>query len=67
MPQGSTVDYTEAQMRQVEQIAAPLLKSGEATNIFSIARGDGNGGFMFLTLAPWGERSRTPGRDHRRS
>ena len=59
VPQGSTVDYTEAQMRQVEQIAAPLLKSGEATNMFSIAQGSGNGGFMFLTLAPWDERSQS--------
>ncbi len=59
VPQGSTVDYTEAQMRQVEQIAAPLLKSGEATNMFSIAFGSGSGGFMFLTLAPWDERSQS--------
>jgi HAE1 family hydrophobic/amphiphilic exporter-1 len=59
VPQGSTVDYTEAQMKLVEQAAAPLLKSGEATSIFAIARNNGNGGFMFLTLAPWGKRSRT--------
>ena len=59
VPQGSTVDYTEAQMRLVEQAAQPILKSGEATDLFAIARGDGNGGFMFLTLAPWSERSRT--------
>ncbi len=61
VPQGSTVDYTEAQMKLVEQMATPLLKSGEATNMFAIARNDGGGGFMFLTLAPWGERSRTQG------
>ncbi len=59
VPQGSTVDYTESQMRMVEQIAAPLLKSGEATNIFSIARGNGDGGFMFMTLAPWDQRTRS--------
>ena len=45
----------------------PLLKSGVATNIFSIARGSGSGGFMFLTLAPWDQRSRDAGRDHLRA
>ena len=59
VPQGSTVDYTTSQMRQVEAIAAPLLKSGVATNIFSIAFNGGSGGFMFLTLAPWDQRSQT--------
>jgi len=65
VPQGSTVDYTSSQMRQIEQIADPLLKSGVATNLFSIAFSSGrsfggaNGGFLFLTLAPWGERSQS--------
>jgi HAE1 family hydrophobic/amphiphilic exporter-1 len=56
-PQGSTVDYTDAQMRIVERIAQPFLQSGEAVSLFSTGRG--SGGFMFLTLAPWGERSRS--------
>ena len=59
VPQGSTVDYTDAQIRQVERIAMPLLKDGEATNLFAIANGSGNGGFMFLTLSDWGKRTRT--------
>ncbi|MCR4281741.1 MAG: efflux RND transporter permease subunit, partial [Bauldia sp.] len=58
-PQGSTVDYAESQMRQIEQAAAPYLASGEATNLFSMSRG--GGGFMFLTLAPWDERTRSQG------
>ena len=58
-PQGSTVDYADSQMRAVEQAARPYVESGEATNLFSMSRG--GGGFMFLTLAPWEERSRSQG------
>jgi HAE1 family hydrophobic/amphiphilic exporter-1 len=58
-PQGSTVDYADSQMREVERLAAPYLASGEATNLFAMSRGGGGGGFMFLTLAPWDERSRS--------
>jgi HAE1 family hydrophobic/amphiphilic exporter-1 len=57
-PQGATVDYADSQMRQVEQIALPYVERGEATNLFAMSRGGGGGGFMFLTLAPWEERSR---------
>src|SRR4029078_3761642 len=41
VPQGSPVDYTASQMRQIEAIAMPLIRSGEATNLFSIANGGG--------------------------
>ncbi|MCX5512212.1 multidrug transporter AcrB [Kaistia algarum] len=60
-PQGSTVDYTQGQMARVTQAVQPLLKSGEATNVFSVAGnfGSANSGFMFVTLAPWGERARS--------
>jgi HAE1 family hydrophobic/amphiphilic exporter-1 len=58
-PQGSTVDYTADQMRQVEAMAVPILESGEATNLFAITRSGGSGGFVFLTLAPWHERERS--------
>ncbi|MCX5576771.1 efflux RND transporter permease subunit [Kaistia terrae] len=60
-PQGSTVDYTQGQMALVTRAVDPLLKSGEATNIFSIAGnwGSPSNGFMMITLAPWGERSRS--------
>jgi len=60
-PQGSTVDYTQGQMSLVTQAVQPLLRSGEATNIFSVAGnfGGANSGFMFVTLAPWGERERS--------
>ncbi|MCX5497568.1 efflux RND transporter permease subunit [Kaistia dalseonensis] len=60
-PQGATVDYTQGQMALVTQAVQPLLKSGEATNIFSVAGnfGSPSNGFMFVTLAPWGERQRS--------
>ena len=58
-PDGSTVDYSIDQIRQVERIALPLLESGEATNLFVNTRQGGTGGFMFMTLAPWGERERS--------
>jgi HAE1 family hydrophobic/amphiphilic exporter-1 len=58
-PQGSTIDYTTEQIRLVEQMALPYIESGEATNLFVNTQRGGNGGFMFLTLAPWSERSRS--------
>jgi len=60
-PQGSTVDYTQGQMSLVTRAVEPLLKSGEATNIFSVAGnfGSPSNGFMMVTLAPWGERTRS--------
>ncbi|MEJ0012300.1 MAG: efflux RND transporter permease subunit [Bauldia sp.] len=55
-PPGATVDYITDQMRSVEQVMAPYLKSGEVVNTFATAQGGGGGGFMFATLAPWGQR-----------
>jgi HAE1 family hydrophobic/amphiphilic exporter-1 len=60
-PQGVSLDYTQDQMRRVEENLQPLRDSGEIRNIFSIS-GFGsniNSGFMVLTLAPWSERERT--------
>lgn len=59
-PQGVSLEYTAAQIRKIEQIVAPLVESGEAQNVFSIAgRGGANRGFMVVTLAPWDERERS--------
>ncbi|HEX2257602.1 MAG TPA: efflux RND transporter permease subunit, partial [Afifellaceae bacterium] len=59
-PQGSTVDYLDGQMAEVEAITLPLRQSGEVNNVFLIAgRGDGNSGFIVLTLVPWEERERS--------
>lgn len=60
-PQGVSLDYTASRVRELEQLVQPIKDRGEATNIFSIAGlwGRANGGFMVLTLAPWGERERS--------
>ncbi|QYK39848.1 MAG: efflux RND transporter permease subunit [Paracoccaceae bacterium] len=59
-PQGVSLEYTDAQMRLLEDSIAPLVASGEVTNVFAIAGSGGrsNRGFMVLTLATWGERDR---------
>jgi hydrophobic/amphiphilic exporter-1 (mainly G- bacteria), HAE1 family len=60
-PQGVSLDYTNAKMREIEELMQPLVASGEVTNIFLIA-GMGNRdnrGFVVMTLAPWGERTRS--------
>ncbi|HVZ14876.1 MAG TPA: efflux RND transporter permease subunit, partial [Bauldia sp.] len=59
VPQGSTVDYAQDQIKLIEAAAMPLLKSGEATSMFTIASNSGNGGFMFITLADWDKRTRS--------
>ena len=61
VPQGSTVNYAADQIKLIQKAAMPLLKSGEAASMFTIATGSGSGGFMFLTLAPWDQRTRTQG------
>lgn len=60
-PQGVSLEYTSARIRQLERLVQPLQDSGEVQNLFSIAGtgGSANNGFMVLTLAPWGERSRS--------
>jgi len=60
-PQGVSLDYTKDQMQRVEENLQPLRDSGEIRNIYSIIgqNNSTNSGFMVLTLAPWGERTRT--------
>ncbi|MGF9691671.1 efflux RND transporter permease subunit [Rhizobium sp. 0TCS1.26] len=60
-PQGVSLDYTQDQLKRVEENLQPLVDSGEIRNIFSVSgmNGSTNSGFMVLTLAPWEERART--------
>jgi HAE1 family hydrophobic/amphiphilic exporter-1 len=59
-PQGVSVEYMDAQMRQVEAVAMPLMEAGEVENIFLIAGSfNRNSGFIMLALAPWEERERS--------
>ncbi len=56
-PQGATALYMEAQAAAIEPVLSRYIDSGEATDLFVSA--GSNGGFMNLTLAPWGERQRS--------
>ncbi len=60
-PQGVSLDYTSAKMREIEERTQSLRDSGEVVGLFSIAgmNGNDNSGFMIFTLAPWGERARS--------
>ena len=60
-PQGVSIDYTTAQMREIERLVQPLRDSGEITSTFANAGqgGTSNSGFMVMSLSAWGERSRT--------
>ncbi|MBL0374423.1 efflux RND transporter permease subunit [Rhizobium sp. KVB221] len=60
-PQGTSLAYTEEQLRKVEAQLTPLIDSGEIVNVFTISGqgGSSNSGFMVLTLAPWEKRVRT--------
>ena len=60
-PQGVSLDYTTAQLREIERLIQPLRDSGEVTTTFANAGqgGSSNSAFMVLTLAPWDQRTRT--------
>ena len=59
-PQGADVDYLDLKMREIEADAMPLIKSGEATNLFLLSGlRNPNSGFAVLTLAPWEQRTRS--------
>jgi multidrug efflux pump len=62
-PQGSNVGYTDAQTREVEEILAPLVESGEVTSLYSIVGSWGRPyrAFVVVRLADWSERERTAG------
>ncbi|WP_185983563.1 efflux RND transporter permease subunit [Aureimonas mangrovi] len=59
-PQSASLDYTDAQMRRIEEMVLPYVESGEATSIFArVGTGTGNSAFMVMTLADWAERERS--------
>jgi len=60
-PQGVALEYTDAKMRQIEAILAPLQETGEVVNVFAnIGQGgQDNRGFVVATLADWGDRARS--------
>ncbi len=62
-PQGSNVEFTDAQTREVEKILTPLVESGEVTSLFSIVGSWGRPyrAFVVLRLADWKDRERSAG------
>lgn len=60
-PQGVSLDYTAAQLREIERLVEPLRQKGEIQTTFANAGqgGASNNGFMVMTLAPWDERTRS--------
>lgn len=60
-PQGVSLDYTDARMREIEALVDPLRESGEVTSVFAIAGmgGQDSRGFIVITLAGWADRDRS--------
>ncbi len=60
-PQGVALDYTDAKIRQIEDLLQPLRESGEVTSVFANIGmgGRDNRGFMVLGLADWAARTRS--------
>ena len=54
-PQGSTVGYTDAHVREVEAILQPIRDKGEAASVFAMAgrNGQAHQGFVVVRLVPW--------------
>ncbi|MFN3723689.1 MAG: efflux RND transporter permease subunit [Paracoccaceae bacterium] len=59
-PQGVSLDYTDARMREIEALVEPLRDSGEVASVFAIAGigGQDSRGFIVITLAKWADRTR---------
>ena len=62
-PEGSTLNYTDSIVRQVEKTLKPYVKNKEINTVFSIVApgfsgkpGAVNSAFMFTTLTDWGSR-----------
>ncbi|MFW5681134.1 MAG: efflux RND transporter permease subunit [Pseudomonadota bacterium] len=60
-PQGSTAAFSDAQAREVEALARPLVEEGVVRTVYSIVGSWGrpNRSFIVLRLAPWDERTET--------
>ncbi|MFP4328254.1 MAG: efflux RND transporter permease subunit [Paracoccaceae bacterium] len=59
-PQGVSLDYTSAKLREIEGVMQPFVDRDEVNNIFAITGfGADNRGFMVMSLVKWGERERS--------
>ncbi|ODU87730.1 MAG: multidrug transporter AcrB [Pelagibacterium sp. SCN 63-17] len=57
-PNTVSLDFVRTRLGQVEAMLQPYVQSGEVRSIFVLS-GWGSGGSLTLTLAPWGERTRS--------
>lgn len=59
-PQNVSLDYTNAQIKKIEALLAPLKAAGEVSNVFSITGfgGSTNRAFMSISLVPQKDRAR---------
>ena len=62
-PEGSTLNYTDSIVRQVEKTLKPYVENKEINTVFSIVApgfsgkpGEVNSAFMFTALTDWGSR-----------
>jgi HAE1 family hydrophobic/amphiphilic exporter-1 len=60
-PQGVSLEYTDAKMREIEAKVAPLRATGEVRSVFAIvgSQQQDNRGFMVVTLVNWADRTRS--------
>ncbi|MEX6506261.1 efflux RND transporter permease subunit [Jiella sp. M17.18] len=59
-PQSASLDYTSVEVRRVEDVLMPYVKSGEADNVFAMTgRGGSNQAFVVLSLVDWAKRQRS--------
>ncbi|MFO1068548.1 MAG: efflux RND transporter permease subunit [Geminicoccaceae bacterium] len=60
-PEGSTVPYTDAQVRQIEKVLDEARGKGEIARVIAnVGMGSqSTRGFVVVTLTPWNERTRT--------
>jgi len=61
-PEGSSLEYTRDQVRQIERRLQPVLDRGDGRSVLSLVApgfgrpGSVSSGFMILQLKPWAER-----------
>jgi multidrug efflux pump len=60
-PEGSTVRYTDAETRIMEEAVAPLRASGDVETVYAVVGSGGrpNRGFVVLRLKAWDDRTRS--------
>ncbi|WP_203142104.1 efflux RND transporter permease subunit [Marinobacter mangrovi] len=57
-PRGSTVEYTDQQVKQIEQRLLPYIDEGAADRLLSITgfRDEADNAFLIMGLTPWDQR-----------